>query len=506
MSTVALVSLYDVENNAVRQLAAGLRQRGFEVAEVYFKDWRNNAIEWPTPLELDRLVRVLQRRGPALVGISLRASAYEQVCARVCAHLRRHLEAPLVLGGWHATVRPERCLELVDIICVGEADHSFPLFVERYLAGGLERAAATPGFHLRRADGSVVRNAPLPLVTDLDALPWRDYASPHKWSIQRGELRQGDPMARDPLCQVMCSIGCVQRCSFCHNSFDSGAQGPKLRMRSVDSVLGEIKARIAANPAIRRVRFDDEIFGQRIPWLQEFARRYPREVGLPFDFLTEPSVVSDAYARLLAQAGAAVAHLGVQSSSHVNNDRLDRRSSPEQTQAAVRRLNSHGLRLRYLVMIDIPGTTDTDREDLYRFLATAPRPYDLYLFSLTWFPGSKMVEEALADGSLDPVEVEGLAQKTFDQYRVDLGWPRPAEDTWWLALMVLVASQTVPPRLLEPIVRGRIAREDPTPIVKAARVATYAKTGRTALGMIRSGELTPSLVRRWWNPQRMITM
>lgn len=501
----ALVSLYDTENNAVRQLAAGARRAGHRVVEVYFKDWRNNAFEPPTPLELDRLVSRLQRERVGLVGVSLRASAYQRVAEQVCTLLRHRLAVPVVVGGWHATVRPEPCIAFADGVCVGEGDQSWLALLDAVRAGDAAALAAAPGWWLRDGD-RVSKSAPPPLVTDLDGLAWRDYAHADKWCISRGRESRGDPMARDPLWQVLASHGCIQRCNFCHNSFDSGQAGPRLRFRSVDSVLAELAAARARNPAIRRVRFDDEIFGlDRACW-REFAQRYPAEVGLPFDFLSEPTVVSDTYAELLAQAGAGWVHMGIQSSEEVNRDTLERRADPSVTRAAVERFTKHGIKIRYLVMVDIPGVTEAQKESLFRFFQSVPRPYDLYLFSLTHFPGSKLVEDQLDAGILDAAQVEGIAQKTFSQYRVDLGHPRANDDTAWIATLVMQSAGAIPRRALAQVVDRRWGWQNPRPLVLGAHASTLFKTARVAARMARDGELTGTLVRRWWNPLAMITM
>ena len=501
-TAVALVSLYDIENNAIRQLAAGIRATGRRVIEVYFKDWINNHIEDPTAFELSQLVELLRDNDVGLVGVSLRASAYERVAGMVTACIRQ-AGFPVVLGGWHVTVRPERVMGMADMLLLGEADASFPELVNAYFDG--RPTQALKGVAYQGPDG-LVQNALPALIEDLDVVPWRDYESPDKWVLSRGAIERGDPMADDPLYQVLCSHGCIQKCSFCHNSFDTGAEGSRLRFRSVDSVLAEIAARRAANPAIRRVRFDDEIFGLSRSWLREFAERYPVEVGLPFDILTEPTVVNDEYVRLLKHAGARVVHMGIQSNENVNREQLERRADRKTTRRAVQLLHEAGLYIRYLCMIDVPNTTPEDQESLFRFLAEAPRPYDLYLFSLTWFPGSKMVEDLLESGALHESQVEGAATKTFSQYRVDLGWPRPDSDRWWLALMVLLASQTVPPSLVTRLMEKRVLADRPRPLVVAADLATVLKTARIAARMVREGELTGTLVRRWWNPQQMVTM
>lgn len=501
---VALISVYDIENNAVRQLAAGLRARGRRVIEVYFKDWRNNRFEEPIDAELKSLLRVLERERVGLAAFSLRASAYEGVVRQLAGYVRGHTGLPIVVGGWHPTVRPEAVIPFADAIVRGEADTTFPIFIERFFAAD-PTLIETPGTWVN-AGGAVHKNAPAALVSPLDSLPWRDYTSVDKWVIDRHSVRQGDPMAADPLFQVLCSLGCIQECSFCHNSFDDGAPGARLRFRSVSSVLDELAARRKANPAIRRVRFDDEIFGIDRRWLREFAERYPKEVGLPFDFLTEPTVVSEEYAELLAKAGAAWVHMGIQSTEEVNRDKLARRANRDTTRAAVERLSKHGIRIRYLTMVDIPGVSEAQKRELFDFFQGLPRPWDLYLFSLTHFPGSRMVEDLLRGGVLDPSEVEGAAHKTFSQYRVELSWPRNPEDTWWIALYVMQASGVVPRRLLGALAKSGFAKDAPRPVVLAAHGATLAKTARVAARMVRNGELTPTLVKRWWNPLAMVTM
>ena len=52
---VGIVSMYDVENNAVRILAGTLREGGHHVAEIYFKDWISNHLDPATDEELASL-------------------------------------------------------------------------------------------------------------------------------------------------------------------------------------------------------------------------------------------------------------------------------------------------------------------------------------------------------------------------------------------------------------------------------------------------------------------
>ena len=504
--TVALLALYDADNNGIRQLAPALRRRGFRTLEIYLKDWRNNRLDEPTPRELRNLVSVLRNEGVALVGVSLRASPYQEVAERICRWIRSELDLPIVLGGWHVTVRPDACIAFADAICRGEGDASFPAFVEAFFGGRESRLLRTPGFWVRGEGGQIHRSPIAPLCGDLDSLPWRDFTHPDKWWIRGRAVHRGDPQRPDPRFVVIASVGCPNRCSFCHHSFDLGVGGPAVRTRSVSDVIGEVQAhRRHANPRTRRVRFDDAIFGQDPVWLEEFADRWPREVGLPVELMTEPQWVTPAYAELLQRAGADIVEIGIQSVDSVNEARFCRPSSREQNLEVVRLLSDRGIELRYLVIVDIPGITDEDQRALFQFFQDVPPRYDLFLFSLTLFPGCSWVEEKLASGEIDPSEVEGQAKKTFRQFRVDLAYPRPDADAWWLALMVLDASHLVPRRVLRRIVRTRRFRDRPAPLVRAARCAGLAKTARIAARLARRGEVTPALLRRWLNVDSWIT-
>ena len=221
--------------------------------------------------------------------------------------------------------------------------------------------------------------------------------------------------------------------------------------------------------------------------------------------MTEPHWVTPEYVQLLVQAGTDIVELGIQSSDAINGRHFGRSSSTATMQRAVRLLNDGGIYLRYLVIVDIPGLSTLEHESLLELLMGFPRPYDLFLFSLCYFPGSAWVEDGLASGVLSPDQVDDRAKKIFEQYRVDLAFSRPAEETWWLALMVLDASQLVPRRVLRRIVKHRLFADNPDPLTRWARAAGVIKTARVAAKLTRRGEMPTYLLRRWLNPRSWIT-
>ena len=71
----AIISLYALENNGVRHVSSSLRKAGFQVTEIYFKDWVNNSFPWPREEEVQALIELLREREIDVVGFSVRASA-----------------------------------------------------------------------------------------------------------------------------------------------------------------------------------------------------------------------------------------------------------------------------------------------------------------------------------------------------------------------------------------------------------------------------------------------
>ena len=191
-TAVALLSLHDLENNAVRQ-AAWTRRQGRRVIEIYFKDWRNRARAAVRASLPERQGAPRTRRGPGRNLASgqcipergrqrQRAHPQQTAVARRARRLARDRATRL-----HRDHRRPRAGEnrLLSRVCA-------PV-----LSGGEpKRMRGSPGTWIRFAD-SAAETAPSPLVTDLDGLAWRDYDSADK-VIDKGVLRGATPWPRTP--------------------------------------------------------------------------------------------------------------------------------------------------------------------------------------------------------------------------------------------------------------------------------------------------------------------
>ena len=133
----------------------------------------------------------------------------------------------IVFGGAHCEgtmgLALHRLFPFVDIVCSGEGDIVIPALVECLLTG--RSVTHLPGIISRSGDRSVCAAQHTPIVTDLDALPYPDYAD---FYVQLHSSEAGTVL--QPSVWVETSRGCwwgqKSQCTFC------GLNGENLRYRS----------------------------------------------------------------------------------------------------------------------------------------------------------------------------------------------------------------------------------------------------------------------------------
>jgi radical SAM superfamily enzyme YgiQ (UPF0313 family) len=480
---IGILSTWDVENNAVRVLAAVLRQAGHHVVELYFKDWVSNHIEPASAEELATLTQICKQEGLNLVCISIRASAYAWQARIITEHLHNELDLPVLWGGMHPTLVPADCIGMADMVLAGEGELAL-LDLANRLRDGHEDTLATQNVWFRRGGDEIIKNALRPLVSDLDELPFRDYTShDHKYFISGSQYLKGDPMHGDPVFQMMGSRGCIYKCSYCYNSTYKKEVYPGqkwFRVRSPQSMVEEIRA-ARDHWNFKRIRFDDEVF-------------------------IEPKLVNEERMTMLRDAGLVSVYMGVQSSERVTGHLYDRRVKNSSIADIAQLYHKLGIKPHFQLIFDDPVSTEEDKRKLFEMISTFPHPFDLYLFSMTVFPGSELNNKLLQNGLISQYDIDGVNNtRIFYQHRVNLSYPRPVEDTFWIALTQMLSKPFVPRSMLKAMSKSEVLRKHPWPVIQMANATNFMKMGTLAGSMAINGEMTKTLMRRWASMERVIT-
>jgi radical SAM superfamily enzyme YgiQ (UPF0313 family) len=307
---------------------------------------------------------------------------------------------------------------------------------------------------------------------------------------------------------MMGSRGCIYKCSYCYNSTYKKEIYPGqkwFRVRSPASMVEEIRA-ARKHWGFKRIRFDDEVFNFQLDWLADFCERYPRDVGLPFEIFIEPKLVNEERMAMLRDAGLVSVYMGVQSSERVTGHLYDRRVKNSSIADIAQMYHKLGIKPHFQLIFDDPVSTEEDKRKLFEMISSFPHPFDLYLFSMTVFPGSELNNKLLSSGLISEYDIDGLNNtRIFYQHRVNLSYPRPVEDTFWIALTQMLSKPFVPRTLLKALSSSETLRKHPWPVIQLANATNFVKMGTTAGSMVMNGELTKTLMRRWMSMDRIIT-
>jgi len=348
-------------------LSAALKAAGHETRLIFLPDAA-------FPLKL-------RRYDPDVICASATTGAHTAVAGLMSLVKSLHPRAVTIVGGAHPTVVPEYVRESgIDAICRGEGEAALVEFVDTLRDGG--DLGAIANIHWKDAAGVVHENAPRPLADDLDALGFPDRALVYDASdIYRSTGRK----------VIKTDRGCPMNCSFCfHHAWKRKVYGVTnneyVRRRSVDHVLAEARALKAAYP-LSFVHFVDDIFNINTAWLEEFARRWPVEIGLPFDAILMANMVTEKHIALLKQAGCVYARVAFEAANdHMRNAIMRKNTTRAQLERAAAAIRGQGIRLGSLNMLGGPGATIEDDIETIRLniacrvdhpLASLLQPYPM---------------------------------------------------------------------------------------------------------------------------------
>ncbi len=321
----------------------------------------------------------------------------------------RPLGKLLVWGGMHPTLHPQDCAGHADLICRGEGEGFMLELVEAVERGRSWRELGNAGY---LAEGDLVLNGLAPLPENLDHLSFPDYGFAAEWRLEQGgRLRPHAAMLEADRILYSGSRGCVNECTYCSNSqlkaiYRAGRR--YVRRKSVGRVIADLKRCRELFPGLRRFYFTDEDFLARSPEeLEEFARRYPVEIGRPFEVMAAPRSITKEKVALAVRAGMDEIDVGLESGSERTRREVFGRfvSDELQLQAASVLNGERGLRPTYFLIIGNPYERRQDLLDSIRLLRQVPPPFTLRAYNLVFLPGTKLFHRACADGI-----ISGLAE------------------------------------------------------------------------------------------------
>jgi radical SAM superfamily enzyme YgiQ (UPF0313 family) len=347
---------------------------------------------------------------PDLIGISLMSIEYYS-SKNLTRLLRKEFDIPIVWGGVHVTINPDDCLEHADYLCLGEGERAVVSLLGHLREKGRDVLPQIPGIRSRLQGDTIIQNDASPEM-NLDSLPVQEYLPDYFYGFHKNKIHN---FAHNPRLfrnyalygginhMMISSRGCPFNCGYCANAALAKVYGKKVRERSVENCMEELK-RVKQDRHVLYINFQDDcFFTHSREWIQEFCEAYKKHITLPFMIRAIPTILDREKLYMLKDAGLSIVIMGIQSGSdRVNLDIYDRKIHFRSVEKATALIAEARVFPYYEMIVDNPYETEDDMTETIESMTRIRKPYTISLSHLTFFPGTPLTQKALADNIIDP--------------------------------------------------------------------------------------------------------
>lgn len=486
--TVMLVAFYNTKALGVRYLEGALRRGGYEVRTVFYQDFNSRCPTQTTRRELELLLDQVEKAKPFLIGLSVMSSMYLDTVSRVVEVLRKAAAVPLVCGGAFASLVPDYFLDRgADYVIRGDGERPLCLLADRLTEGA--SVEDIPSLSHWRA-GEKVHHPVGGVLKEIDGYGIPVVNSPNACFIHQDRLTEGDPQRGTRRYEVIASRGCPFTCSYCscaplRRLMPKGT--PAVRIRSVESVMEELRAAKAACPQMMMVHFYDEIFPNTPGWVDAFAEAYAREIGLPFTIWAHPKTIDETVLRKLRRVGLTEVIMGIQSGSdRVRREIFHRYESREEIIQATETISRAGVPwVSYDFMLRHPFESLEDLKETYFLVKDLQPPFKLQLHGLNFLPGTDIVPLAIQRGIYTREELDRIMYAPMEeQFGAYWAQEDDLEHRLWYQLTFLWQWRGLRRRCLgyetDPLAHAKAIQRDYRLACRLDRLRELGKKGDTA--------------------------
>jgi anaerobic magnesium-protoporphyrin IX monomethyl ester cyclase len=291
--------------------------------------------------------------------------------------------APVVLGGPHATFMDRQILSEhpdVDIIVRGEGEHTILDLLQNFFGSGDLQSVSGISF---KKNGQIVRTPNRPFIQNLDELPRPAY---HYFALSKYQF------FGKRILPILTSRGCPFQCSYC---VSSRMAGKIFRARDPNNVVDELEWLKDKHKADAFTFYDDAFTYDQKRAIKICEEIKKRNIRVPWDCQTRADQVSREVLVKMRDAGCQLVSFGVESGCQRILDAVNKRTTIEQNEKAVKLAKEVGLFVAISVIIGYPGETRDTLKQTFDFIRRTKPDY-VYLCLPTPYPGTAL-RSALED-------------------------------------------------------------------------------------------------------------
>ena len=412
---VVLIAFYDRVCLSIRALSSALKKNGHRPYLIFFKDDRSvikdnfeegnkyyqtithnkfigfgEDVNPPTKAEINLLVEKIIEINPELIGISTRTVGKE-ISKKIVNELRRNLpDAIYIAGGWGAALEPESFLKFMDLVCLGEGDE--------VICDILSADDPKTVKNVAWLEEGELRYNSLGKGLDVDRINYPDWHFRDKYMVEDDQVTPLHHVSDTETYDIYASRGCPSTCTYCmacqwsriYRKYGSGI--PKVRLRSVESVIAELEY-AKETFGIKYVRFMDSIFGFNKKWIFKFLDEYDKKIRLKFFCYLDERYIDEDRIKRFKDSGLHFTTVGIQSADEkIRKEIMGRKISDEGIIRYAECLKRNGIRIKYDIIGWNPFETNETLRNGIPFLKRLPKGEQTVVFQIKIFPGSEIHE------------------------------------------------------------------------------------------------------------------
>jgi len=345
------------------------------------------------------IARKIAHDRPDIVGVTITTENRFQSFKLIRIAKRAHPGALTVLGGPHASMAAEDCLEHIhelDAVVRGEGEYAMLDICRAWEASPkLESLAGIPGV-VMRLDGRIHSAGMRPPIADLDSLPFPAF---HLVPFEKYHFTVPVPgRGERPAVNVMTSRGCPFNCSFCATPINWGRH---VRMRSPENVVREIEL-LKARYGMEVVFFYDDTFNASPKRADAISRLLiDRKVGVLIKCDVRLDIMSRESLELMKRAGLFHLSFGLEAGSdRVRRDIVGKQIEMEDFHNLVRWCLELDIVPNVFFIFSHPTETWAEAQETIRIIEQYKDRIEGTVAILHIYPGTPLERLALDTGFL----------------------------------------------------------------------------------------------------------
>ena len=312
-------------------LASSLRQNGHEVKLTNLAGHPRD--DWKADIPEADLYGIQLYTPTAAIGID------------IARFIKEKFGKPVIGGGAHPTAivrssdeAEKRRLSVFDHLVTGEGERAIVQVADAY-----------------KNKSEISRIIRGESILDLDSIPFpaRDLVDMMSFSRKVDGVRSFG---------IMGSRGCSYQCNFC----DRSLFGERVRFRSIDNIVKEIKE-IISRYGVNHLEFFDDMFTASRRRLREFKDK-TKGLDLSYRCNGRSDILTREVYDLVAESGGKVIAFGIESGSQRMLDLMNKGTTVERNLEAISIAQSAGLAVMGYFIIGFPGETKETIQETIEFI------------------------------------------------------------------------------------------------------------------------------------------